>query len=156
MNKLYFYLFACLLFAVERIFQIIFNFPVFIFPVFAVLFILHSREEVRDLAGVIVMSLLFDLFSGFGFGIYTFAIFAVCVTIYFLKTRMNISAKTFISSAVLSVIFIFEFFLILSLMSSPRVLLSWAGWMIGETIVLVILFDLILRRRGFETTKKYL
>jgi hypothetical protein len=163
MNKLFFYLFAGLLFVIERALQIFFNFPSFIFPVFAVLFILHSREELQDLTGIVVMSLLFDLFSGFSFGIYTFAIFAVCITIYFLKTRLNINARTFSSSVTLAVIFIFEFFLILSVVSSPRVLIDWAGWIIAETIVLVILLDLVLRKgkflaegRRFEINKKYL
>jgi len=149
MNKLIFFLFVVALFVIERVFQAVFNFPIFVFPVFVILLILHSQKEERDIVGIILVSLIFDFFSGFNFGIYTLAIFLVCVTIYFLKTRMNINARTFISSAVLAIIFVIEFFLILSVASSPRVLISQAVWLILETAIWTIVLELILKKFKF-------
>lgn len=142
----FFIISSAIIFILERILQPLFSFPIFIFPVFVILFVLTSKKDTDELPYIIIASFIFDFFSGFTFGWLTVAILVVFITIYLVKAFFNIDGKSPVLSLVISLIFIFEYFLLLSIKTSPRLLIFQAPLIFSESVILLIPMRFLLQR----------
>ena len=146
MTRLQFFIItSVVIFVLERVLPALFPSPIFIFPVFAILFLLTSKHDADELVYVIIAALFFDFFSGYRFGFMTLAILAVALAMYFFKTRFNSSSQSPFSLASYSLIFIFIFFAILSIQSDPRLIITQGPAIITETLILFVIFILWFR-----------
>lgn len=140
MTQTKFFISSAIIFVLERTLSVVAPWPIFIFPVFVVLFGLSSAGGILAyLPQVAVVALFFDFFSGLTFGFMTIAILAVFLTIYLAKTFFNVDGKSPIILFAVSLVFLVEYFLILSIKISPRALVPQAPIILVETVVLFIL-----------------
>jgi hypothetical protein len=119
-------------------FQPIFRLSFFIFPVFIVLFML-VRSAGSDLPYVVGASLIFDFFSGFSFGWVTISILAVYFSIHLAKNFISVSGSSFVLLVLMSLLFVIEYFLILSVKVPRAALLTGFPFLILETIIISVL-----------------
>lgn len=141
----FFIIISATVFILERILLLVTNWPVFIFPVFVIIFLLTSRHDAYELVYVVPLALIFDFLSGYGFGFTTIAILAVALLIYFFKTRFNVEPGSFLALAIHSLIFTFIYFAILSIRSRPILILDQAVIITTETLILFFVFRFLLR-----------
>ncbi len=135
----FFIISSAIIFVLERVLQPLFSFPIFIFPVFIVLFgLLNAGDILAYLPHVAIAALFFDFFSGLPFGWFTIAILAVFLTIYLARSFLNIGRGSFIFTAVLYLVFIAEYFFLLSIRISPRFVISQAPLIFIEAVTLFI------------------
>ena len=143
----FFIISSVIIFILERVLQPLFSFPVFIFPVFIVLFGLLSAGDILVyLPHVAIAALCFDFFSGLPFGWMTIAILAVFLTIYLARSFLNISSGLLIFTVVLYLVFITEYFFLLSIRISPRFLISQIAFISVEAIILLIPVKFLLQK----------
>jgi hypothetical protein len=143
----FFIISSAAIFVLERALSVISPWPVFIFPVFVVLFGLSVAGDILAyLPHVAVAALFFDFFSGFPFGWFTLAILAVFISIYLAKTFFNINGKPPIFSLVVSLIFVFEYFLLLSIKTSLGALVSQAPLILTESAILLFLMRFLFQK----------
>lgn len=120
--------------------------PIFIFPVFAIFFILTGKNDAREITYIAAASVFFDFFSGYTFGFSTFIILVIVLAVFFFKTRFSVNHKSFLSLAVYTMIFTFAHFAILSVKSEPQLIVSQAAAIITETMILFLIFVLTHRK----------
>ncbi len=143
----FFIISSAIIFILERIFQPLFSFPIFIFPVFIVLFALLSAGDILAyLPHVAIATLFFDFFSGLPFGWMTIAMLAVFLTIYLARNFLNIHGGSLIFTAVLYLVFIFEYFFLLSIRFSPRFVISQTPLILAESVILLIPMKFLLQK----------
>lgn len=143
----FFIISSAIIFVLERIFQPLFSFPVFIFPVFVVLLGLLSVGDILAyLPHVAIAVLCFDFFSGLPFGWFTIAMLAVFLTIYLARSFLNINNGSLIFTAVLYLVFIFEYFFLLSVRVSPRFVISQIVVIAAEAIILLVPVKFLLQK----------
>ncbi len=135
---------AAILF-LERILSALTHWPIFIFPVFVFLFMLSSKRDVDESLYVIGVSFIFDFFSGYHFGFFTLVITFMTVAIFFFKTRFSINHQSLFSLAINCFIFVFVYFAILSVGSNMEIMLDQAFFIITETVIVFLIFNLLLR-----------
>ena len=135
----FFIISSTIIFVLERVSQPLFSFPIFIFPVFIVLFgLLSAGDILAYLPHVAIAALCFDFFSGLPFGWVTIATLAVFLTIYLARSFLNISSGSLIFTTVLYLVFIAEYFFLLSIRVSPRSVISQAPLILLEAVLLLI------------------
>ncbi|MEK7153989.1 MAG: hypothetical protein AAB792_00330, partial [Patescibacteria group bacterium] len=135
----FFIISSAVIFVLERVLSIVVPWPIFIFPVFVVLFgLLSTGDILAYLPYVAVAAIFFDFFSGLPFGWFTIAMLAVFLTIYLAHHFLNIGSGSFVFTALLYLVFITEYFLLLSIRSSPRFVISQAAVIAAEAIILLI------------------
>lgn len=122
------------------------SWPVFIFPVFVILFMLTSKNDTGELPYVAVASLIFDFFSGYRFGFFTFAILAVVLAIFLFKTRFNVDPRSLFSLAVYTLLFIFAYFATLLIKSDLRLMISQAPVIIIQAMAIFLIFTFASRK----------
>lgn len=144
----FFLISSAIIFLLERILPTLTSWPVFIFPVFIILFILTSKSDTDELVYVPAASLFFDFFSGYRFGFFTLAVLTVVLAIFLFKTRFNVSRQSLFSLVIYTFIFTFAYFAIISIMSSPRFLIDQAYTIMVEVIVVFIMFNLVFHKVG--------
>ncbi|OGN05167.1 MAG: hypothetical protein A2831_01640 [Candidatus Yanofskybacteria bacterium RIFCSPHIGHO2_01_FULL_44_17] len=137
---------SVVIFVVERILPLMVSWPIFIFPVLAILFMLTSKNEAREMSYIVIASLFFDFFSGYIFGWATLIILAVVLIIFFFKTRFNVSSQPILSLAIYTLIFTFVYFAILSVKSDLRFMTSQSTAIIIETLILFLIFNFTFRK----------
>ena len=143
----FFIIFSAVIFILERILQPLISFPIFIFPVFIVLLgLLSAGDILAYLPHVAIAALCFDFFSGLPFGWFAIAMLAVFLTIYLARSFLNISNGSLIFIAVLYLVFIAEYFFLLSLKNSPRMVISQAPLILTEVVILLIPTKLLLQK----------
>jgi hypothetical protein len=136
-----------IIFILERVLQPLFSFPVFIFPVFVVLLGLLSVGDILAyLPHVAIAALCFDFFSGLPFGWMTIAMLAIFLTIYLARNFLNITSGSLIFTVILYLVFITEYFFLLSIRVSPRFVISQAPLILAEAIILLIPVKLLLQK----------
>ena len=139
-----------MIFALERALPAMTSWPVFIFPVFVILFMLTrpphsymsvgaSKNNAADLSYITIASLFFDFFSSFRFGFFTLTILAVSVSIYLFKIRFSVGSTSFFSTLIYSLIFVFEFFVLLSTKSNLQLVVTQIPIIIVETMTILLL-----------------
>lgn len=141
----FFIIISAVVFVLERILPLVTNWPVFIFPVFVIIFLLTSRHDADELVYVIPVALIFDFFSGYGFGFTTIAIMAIALLIYFFKTRFSVEPGSFLALAIYSLIFTFVYFAILSIRSGPHLIINQVSVIIAETLISFLIFRFLLK-----------
>ena len=141
----FFVITSIVIFFLERVLPALVPWPIFIFPVFTILFMLTSKNDIREISYIAVVALIFDFFSGYRFGFMTLAILAVALAIFFFKTRFNSSSQSPFSLALYTLIFIFLYFVLLSIKSDPRLIIIPAPAVITETLILFVIFILWFR-----------
>ena len=147
MSRLQFFIIgSAVIFLLERVLPVLASWPLFIFPVFIILFMLTSKSDADELVYVFAASFIFDFFSGYRFSFFTFTIFAVVLAIFLFKTRFNVSRQSLFSLAIYTFIFTFAYFAIISIKSSPRFLIAQAYTIMAEVIVVFIMFNLAFRK----------
>lgn len=138
---------SVIIFILERVLQPLFSFPIFIFPVFIVLFGLLSAGDILTyLPHVTIAALCFDFFSGLPFGWMTIAMLAIFLTIYLARNFLNITSGSLIFTVILYLVFITEYFFLLSIRVSPRFVISQAPLILAEAIILLIPVKLLLQK----------
>mgnify|MGYP001574645566 CR=1 FL=1 len=143
----FFIISSAVIFVLERVLSIVVPWPIFIFPVFVVLFgLLSTGDILAYLPYVAVAAIFFDFFSGLPFGWFTIAMLAVFLTIYLARNFLNISGGSLIFTAILCLIFIFEYFFLLSIRVSPRFVISQAAVIAAEAIILLIPMRFLFRK----------
>ena len=142
----FFILSSIIIFALERVLSTMTPWPIFIFPVFVILFGLISDDDItNDLPYVMIAAVFFDFFSGFAFGTLIIAILTVFLTIYLTRLFLNIGGRSLVSTIILSLIFIFEYLFLLSF-EMPKIFLSQALAILAESIILIIPIKFLLQR----------
>jgi len=141
----FFIITSAIVFLLERILPALVPWPIFIFPVFVIFFLLTSKNDIREISYIAVAAIVFDFFSGYHFGFMTLVTLSVTLVIFFFKTRFNSSSQSPFSLALYLLIFIFVFFAILSIKSNPRLILTQAPIVITETLILFVIFTLWFR-----------
>lgn len=135
----FFIISSAIVFILERVLQPLFSFPIFLFPVFIILFgLLSAGDILAYLPHVAIAALFFDFFSGLPFGWFTIAMLAVFLTIYLARSFLNISGGSFIFTTVLYLVFIAEYFFLLSIRVSPRFVISQITIISVEAVILLI------------------
>jgi len=143
----FFIISSVIIFILERVLQPLFSFPVFIFPVFVVLLGLLSVGDILAyLPHVAIAALCFDFFSGLPFGWMTIAMLAIFLTIYLARNFLNITSGSLIFTVILYLVFITEYFFLLSIRVSPRFVISQAPLILAEAIILLIPVKLLLQK----------
>lgn len=105
----YFIFILAVIFLLERLLPMTGLRPVSLFPLFAVIFLLRSRDFPRDFSWLAASSLFFDLFSGFEFGIFSLVILLVAWTIYLARRYLLINKASLLSLAILYLFFVSEY-----------------------------------------------
>lgn len=135
---------SAVIFVLERALPALISWPLFLFPVFAVLFLLTSKSDAADLPYVAAASIFFDFFSGRQFGFFTLTLMTICLSIYLFKGRINTNAESFFSLFFYSLIFVFGFLLLLSFQLSFQpwpFIISWPPILTETTAIsLIILY----------------
>lgn len=142
----FFVITSAVIFLLERVLPVLTSWPLFIFPVFAILFLLSSKNDAEELVFVVAISLFFDFFSGYTFGFSTLAILAVVLAVFFFKTRFNVNSQSFFSLAIYTLVFTFAYFAALSIKSAPSLIISQTPTVIIETLILFALFVFSFRK----------
>ena len=143
----FFIISSAIIFALERVLQPLFSLPIFIFPIFIVLFgLLSAGDILAYLPHVAIATLCFDFFSGLPFGWMTIAMLAVFLTIYLARSFLNIRSGPLIFTAALYLFFIFEYFFLLSFRTSPHLVISQAPLILAESAILLILMKPLFRK----------
>lgn len=142
----FFIIASVVIFVVERVLPMLVFWPVFIFPVFAILFMLTSRNDFHDLLYVIAASIFFDFFSGLTLGFMTLAILVVCLSIFLAKKFISIDGHSAISTFAFGLIFTAEYILLFSFGSSIGAILQNWLFILIETTILSIVFIFLFRR----------
>ena len=150
---------SAIIFVIERVLPTLVSWPIFIFPVFVILFMLTrptfvsqnlggqaSKSDVREISYVAIATLVFDFFSGYYFGFFTIAMLVVVLAIFFFKTRFNINPQSFFPLAIYTLIFTFVYFALLSIKSDPRLILTQAPVIVAETLILFLVFNLAFHK----------
>lgn len=137
---------SAVIFLLERALPALTSWPLLLFPVFAILFLLTSKNDAGEFVYVIITALIFDFFSGYIFGIFTFAVLAMALGIFLFKTRISVNHNSFFLTFIYSLIFIFMFLALLSIQSSPRILFSTAFIVLIQAAVIVAPFTMLLRK----------
>jgi hypothetical protein len=148
----FFIISSAIIFVLERALSIIAPWPIFIFPIFVILFVLTSKSDTDGLPYIIIISFIFDFFSGLPFGLLTVAILAVFLTIYLAKAFLSISGRPMIFTLALSLVFVFEYFFLLSVKISPRAVLSQAPVILLEAVLLLIPMKFLFGKLKLLTT----
>lgn len=120
--------------------------PLFVFPVFIILFILISRRSSGNLGYVVASSLIFDIFSGFAFGWLTGAVLAVYLTALAIKKFIAISLDSWLKLIILTILLTGEYVLLMLIKSDIRVLADNAVSIIGQTAIFAAIFVLIFKK----------
>ena len=136
---------SAVIFLLERALPALTSWPVFIFPVFVILFMLVSRNNAADLPYITIAAIIFDFFSGYPFGFFTIAILGLVAAIFIFKSRFNVEPTSFISLAIYLLLFVFAYFALVSIKSNSAILLSQAPVIIIETLIIFALFVLAAR-----------
>jgi hypothetical protein len=143
----FFIIFSVIIFVLERIFQPLFSFPVFIFPLFAIFFGLSAAGDILIyLPYLAIVALFFDFFSGLPFGWMTIAVLAVFLTIYLARNFLDIAGKPLLFISAIYLVFVFEYFFLLSIESSLHFVVSQSWFILIESLILMALFKFIFRR----------
>jgi hypothetical protein len=135
------------------------SWPIFIFPVFVIIFLLTrptfasqnlggqaSKSDTREISYIAVTAIVFDFFSGYTFGFSTLAILIIDLAIFFFKTRLNVNPRALFSLAVYTLIFVFLYFILLSIQSNSRIIIDQAVIIVTETLILFLIFVRIFRK----------
>ena len=120
------------------------SWPIFIFPVFVILFTLAVSVGKQDLFYVVAASLIFDFFSGFRFGMFTLTILAVLLSIHLFKNQISVSPGPSFSTFFYSLIFVFIFFAILSF-SAIGPVVKFYRVLLVEAVIIYIFFMIFIR-----------
>ena len=134
-----------MIFVVERFLPAIINWPIFIFLIFVILFMLTSKDEARDLFYIAIASIFFDLFSGFRFGFFVIALLLVSLCVHLFKNRINVNTKSFFLTIVYSLIFVFIFTVILSIRNMAGIMLLTKPIFLAETIIISVLLQFFFK-----------
>lgn len=145
----FFIIASAIIFIVERILQSAVYWPVLIFPIFAVLFILVNSDDATGLFFVAGASIVFDFFSGFKLGVFTLAILAAYLLAHLFKKYFNVNPKSLPSLFLFSVICVLAFAALLSLGYSLGSLVSEAKAILAETAVLSLLMLALIKIKPF-------
>lgn len=108
-KRRYFIFILAVIFLGERLWPMTGLDPLFLFPLFAVVFLLRSRDFSRDFGWLAAPSLFFDLFSGFEFGIFSLVILFVAWTIYLARRYLAINQTSILSLVILYLFFVGEY-----------------------------------------------
>lgn len=98
-----------IIFFLERILPFFIPFSAAIFPAFFIVFLFFSKNIWHDLIMILIVAVLFDLFSGFTFGYFTMALALVGITMYFIKKRLMMLSESYLFGLIFVLIFIIEF-----------------------------------------------
>jgi hypothetical protein len=143
----FFIIFSAVIFVLERIFQPLFSFPIFIFPLFVIFFGLSAAGDmVKYLPCVAIAALFFDFFSGLPFGWMTIAILIVFLTMYLARIFLDITGRPLIFTTAFYLVFVFEYFFLLSIRISPRFVISQTLFILAESIILLVLLKFLFRK----------
>ena len=148
----FFILGSVVIFLLERALPTLTSWPIFIFPIFVILFLLVSKNDADELVYVAIAVLIFDFFSGYTFGFLALAILAVALAIFFFKTRFNVNSQSFFSLAIYTFIFAFVYLALLSIRSNPRLIITQIPTIVTETTILFLIFNFAFRRVKNKTT----
>lgn len=115
----YFLVIVLVIFLAERLLPATGLVSISLFPLFAIILLLRSQNYVTDFWRVVISGLIFDGFSGFGFGFLTLIIFLLGLTIYLARNELAISQRSWFSSLTFFILFVIEY-QALFLLKSPR------------------------------------
>ncbi len=138
----FFIIVSAMIFLLERVLPTLVSWPIFIFPVFAILFLLTSKNDVNEFVYVVIAAFIFDPFSGYSFGTVTVVTFVIIAAIFWFKASFNVNAQSFLSLAAYTLIFVFLYFALLSIKSDPKLIITQAHVIVIETLVLFTIFIL--------------
>ncbi|MBI2062944.1 MAG: hypothetical protein HYT61_01735 [Candidatus Yanofskybacteria bacterium] len=141
----FFLITSAAIFFMERFLPTLASWPVFIYPIFVVIFMLSCKNNTGELSYIVAVSFVFDFFSGYRLGFFTFAILFLALAIFLFKTRFNISQHSLLSFVVYTIIFIFAYFAIFSIGSSSRLIVDRFFFIIIETAAVFLIINFLLR-----------
>lgn len=153
MNAKKYLIIIIILFLIERVASIFYVPASYLFPVFA-FYLVTLYDSNKWLNPIILTSLLFDLFSGLPFGVYTFSIIVIILLSQISKKIISFQDES-IKSLVIAILFgrvVFSF--IISLM--PKMI--FASQYIVEILLITILVTLLIYifdRIIFKENKRY-
>lgn len=131
----------------ERLLPFIFFRPIFIFPIFVILYLLVSADFGRDIARIIIASLFFDLFSGFPLGYLTLVMIIIGISIFLIKKQFMIVSGWFHIWGILFFCFlIIEFLTISSILVSPPYLLEKMPMILLESVGLYLVMLIMFKK----------
>lgn len=144
-RKQFFLITTAVIFVTERFLPLLTHWPLFIFPVFAIMFALTAPNDAKNFKEILIASLIFDPFSGYRFGFFTIAIILLMSLIIVFKTRFNIDYRSFFLLGISTIIFTFAYFVIVSIKSDPKLLFFRAAFMLMETAIVFLVLNFPLR-----------
>jgi hypothetical protein len=93
-----------------------------------------------------IVALFFDPFSGLPFGWMTIAILAVFLTIYLARNFLDIAGKPLLFISAIYLVFVFEYFFLLSIKTLPHFVVLQSWFIIAESVILMTLFRFLFRK----------
>ncbi|MGD0976967.1 MAG: hypothetical protein ABR875_01575 [Minisyncoccia bacterium] len=143
-----------IIFILERTLPFFWSGSIFIFPVFAILYLVSSKKFSHDIPRIFFASLLFDVFSGFSFGIYTLAILATGLLIYIGKKRFVLGERSVIFGFIFTLLFVIIFFGMFSFELPLKYILSRLPAAIIESSIIYAILYIIMKRVRPANSKK--
>lgn len=122
------------------------DWPLFVFPLFVIIFILLGRNLVSDITYAAVAGIFFDPFSGYNLGLFMIAILVVSFGTQALKRRINIDRSSFFLVFIFSAIFITLFLIVISSGRAMNSVLKIAPELLVQIVFMNIIM-LILNQR---------
>ena len=130
---------AAVIFVLERLLPFIITWPIFLFPVFAVILLLKSRDLNQTAGRLALTGLVFDFFSGYEFGRLTLVLLVLIFSIFLAKKVLVINPSSFLSLLIFSVLFGAEYLILLSFkFSAGELWFQLPFWFLQCLIVLFI------------------
>jgi hypothetical protein len=141
--RLFFAILAIFIF--ERLLPFVSPFPVFIYPIFLVFYLLNSSKFSRDFMILFFVSIFFDLFSGYSFGYFTIAMVTMSGIIFYGKKQFMTNNHPVFSGISFIAIFILLYFgCILYLIPSMNLIDQLPILLISSFLVYFIMYFCIM------------
>lgn len=139
---------AVVIFISEWILAFLIPWPIFLFPVFAVILLLKSGDLSQTAGRLVLAGLVFDFFSGYEFGRLTLVLLALTFSIFLAKKVLAINPSSFLSLLIFSVLFGAEYLILFSFKLSVREF--WFQLPFWFLQCLAVLFIFIFAKRWFQ------
>src|SRR3989338_2288754 len=138
-----FFVSCSVIFFIDRMFVHFFEWQTFLFPISGILFMLEDKNGDGNIIQLVAVSLVFDFFSGYSFGLTTIVLLISVLSGFFLRGIFNINSNSIVSTTLLVLLLTLIYAFILSLISSPKVLMFQIITILIEVVCVLISFKFL-------------
>lgn len=165
MNFIKFYISAAIVFFLERIAPLFFDFIIILFPVLIVFYLIQYSAKLNVLWILAPVVLIFDVFSGMKFGVLILSFLLFTAILVLAEKNFDIKGSTLAGRLLRVAIFVFIFLLIQtgvnSILSYPDFLTAWINFyevyfnnsmyliLLEIFIAFLVLYRIIIPKRSY-------